>query len=199
MKIVLIDDHPLVTASLADRLRSLGHDVSVHFTLQEARQSLQSEVTDLGILDIDLGGDQGTDLLLDRALADCLPATVVILSGTTDRDEIVMALYSGAHAFVTKSIPFDDVVTAVLDAIHYTDADEPVMWVPAERRFKPASDIFPRGVVLSPRERDVFRLLRRGLTDKAIASELERSVHTIRVQIRSILRKRGKTRRSVHY
>jgi DNA-binding NarL/FixJ family response regulator len=199
MKIVLIDDHPLVTASLADRLRSLGHDVFVHFTLQDARRFVQSEATDLCILDIDLGGDQGTDLLLDPALADCLPSTVVILSGTTDRDEIVMALYSGAHAFVTKSIPFDDVVKAVLDAVQFADFDEPVMWAPAERCFKPASEMFPRGVVLSPRERDVFRLLRRGLTDKAIATELERSVHTIRVQIRSILRKRGKTRRSVHY
>jgi len=197
MKILIIDDHPLVTASLADQLRRLGHETAVAFTLDEGRHHLLAGGWDMCVLDLDLCGRPGYELLADGGLAGRLPPCVAILSGTTDPDLIAMVLDGGAHAFISKNIPFEDVVHALLGAaMGALPQDEPGIWMQDSRSFRACGSVFPRTAMLSPRERDVFLLLRQGLSDKSIAAELGRSVHTVRVQLRSIMRKRNSNRRS---
>lgn len=185
----------MVTDGISARLRSNGHEVMGARDLTGARSQLLSRPFDLLVLDLDLGGEFGTDLLGDEALAPHLPARTVILSGTSDRDEIAIALNHGAQAFVAKSLPFEDVVHAVESALALPDSDEPFLWDEAMAAFVTMSFLFPKGTLLSPQERKVFALMRQGLQDKQIAGELDRSIHTVRVQIRSILRKRGSRRR----
>jgi DNA-binding NarL/FixJ family response regulator len=195
MDILIVDDHPLVTVGLSDRLRGLGHRVEVCHTLADASQRIRAQSFDMCVLDLDMGGKRGTQIMADPTLADKLPECIVVLSGTRDRDEIVGALEAGAHAFLSKSIPFEDVIEGILSAPQAYRGGEPGMWVQEVRAYVPLGVVYPRGSTLSKREREVFQLLRRGNSDKAIAQELGRSVHTIRVQIRSILRKRGSPRR----
>ena len=195
MDILIVDDHPLVTVSLSERLRGLGHRVDVCHTMGDAGARMRSQSFEMCVLDLDMGGKRGTQILADPALAGRLPECIVVLSGTRDRDEIVGALEDGAHAFLSKSIPFEDVIEGLLAAPHAYRGGEPGLWVQEVRAYVPLGVVYPRGSSLSKREREVFYLLRRGNSDKAIAQELGRSVHTIRVQIRSILRKRGSPRR----
>lgn len=117
------------------------------------------------------------------------------MSGSSDRDEIAIALDHGAQAFVAKSLPFEDVVRAIETTLTLPAGDEPFLWDEGADGFVPISTLFPKGTLLSPQERKVFALMRQGLQDKQIAAELDRSIHTVRVQIRSILRKRGSRRR----
>jgi DNA-binding NarL/FixJ family response regulator len=180
---------------LVETLRSLGHLVEVSFTLEDGERQLRARHIDLCVLDLDMGGKRGSQILIDPALVDLMPDCVVVLSGTGDRDEIVGVLEDGAHAFLPKNIPFADVIDGLLSAPLAFRDGEPGVWVQEVRSYVPLGVVFPRGSALSPREREVFRLMRRGLSDKSIAQELARSVHTIRVQIRSILRKRGSVRR----
>jgi DNA-binding NarL/FixJ family response regulator len=212
MSILIVDDHPLVTEGLAARLRLLGHTVGVACSLEAARDVLRETSYSDCVIDIDLGGRLGTELLTDPDLTPYLPARIIILSGSTDPDDIVMALDRGAVAFVPKSIPLDDVIAALVMATGFappprpgpadeapqqngTRASQPQVWDPDVRGFVPLSQIFRKGSVLSPREREVFMLIRQGLSDKEIAARLRRSIHTIRVQVRSITRKRGTKRR----
>lgn len=192
MHILIIDDHPLVTDGIAASLRTKGFEVTVSHTLEDCKQHLESGAYDLLSLDLDLGGCFGTDLLTEnRVLPPC-----VILSGTTDRDEIAMALDYGAKAFIPKNIPFDHVVRAIEMATSLPNAaEEPFLWDDTTCAFAPLSSLFPKGTLLSPQERKVFQLMKEGLQDKQIAADLDRSIHTVRVQIRSILRKRGSKRR----
>jgi two-component system, NarL family, nitrate/nitrite response regulator NarL len=195
MNILLVDDHPVVTVAIGARLRELGHAVEVSHTLVDAGRRIAARHVDLCVLDLDMGGTPGTRLLIDPALVEKLPDTIVILSGTRDRDEIVGALEDGAHAFLPKAIPFEDVIEGILAAPEAYRGGEPGVWVQEVRAYVPLPVVYPRGSTLSRREREVFRLMRRGYSDKAIADSLNRSIHTIRVQIRSILRKRGSARR----
>jgi len=195
MEILIVDDHPIVTVSLAERLRVLGHHVDACHTLGDAGARIRSQIFDMCVLDLDMDGTRGTQLLADPTLATRLPECIVVLSGTRDRDDIVDALEAGAHAFLSKSIPFEDVIEGLLTAPQAYRGGEPGIWVQEVRAYVPLGVVYPRGSALSKRERQVFQLLRRGSSDKAIAQELGRSVHTIRVQIRSILRKRGAQRR----
>jgi two-component system nitrate/nitrite response regulator NarL len=195
MNILIVDDHPLAAVGLADRLRTMGHHVIVCHTIEDASRQLRDQRFELCALDLDMGGRRGTELLADPSLSSHQPDCVVILSGTGDRDEIVGVLDEGAHAFLPKNIPFDDVIDGLMAAPEAYRGGEPGVWVQEVRAYVPLGVVYPRGSTLSKREREVFRLLRRGYSDKAIAQELRRSVHTIRVQIRSILRKRGTARR----
>ncbi|HEY1720531.1 MAG TPA: response regulator transcription factor [Magnetospirillaceae bacterium] len=195
MNILLIDDHPVVTVSLAARLRELGHLVDASHTLEDASRRIAAQHFELCVLGLDMHGVSGTRLLLEPALQEKLPDCIVVLSGTRDRDEIVGALEDGAHAFLSKTAPFDDVIEGILSAPEAYRGGEPGVWVQEVRAYVPLPVVYPRGSALSKREREVFRLMRRGFSDKAIADALDRSIHTIRVQIRSILRKRGSARR----
>jgi DNA-binding NarL/FixJ family response regulator len=195
MNILLVDDHPVVTVGLAGKLRELGHLVEVSHTLEDAGRRMVAHHIELCVLNLDMNGVPGTRLLLEPALQEKLPDCIVVLSGTRDRDEIVGALEDGAHAFLSKSAPFDDVIEGILSAPEAYRGGEPGVWVQEVRAYVPLPVVYPRGSALSKREREVFRLMRRGFSDKAIADTLGRSIHTIRVQIRSILRKRGSARR----
>ena len=156
----------------------------------------RNEPYDLCILDINLPDGPGTNLLSDSSLSERLPPLCLLLSGTSDRDEILMALHAGANAFISKSVEFSDLMKAINLLIDLPESPrEPLFWDQNNNQFVRVAEAFPKGTVLSPREREVFALMRRGMQDKEIAFALKRSIHMIRVQVRSIRRKRGVTRR----
>ncbi len=197
MRLLLVDDHPLVAAGLRDALAHLNAEVILAHSLAEARERLLDETFDSWILDINMPDGIGTKLLREPDLSDRLPQKCLLLSAATDPDDIAMALDEGATAFVSKSINSQDLIKAIEQFLRLPiPLPEAQVWDQARATFVPAREVFPRGTVLSPREREVFTLMREGLHDKVIAYRLGRSIHTVRVQIRAIRRKRGKTRRA---
>ncbi|MGQ0663453.1 MAG: response regulator transcription factor [Pseudomonadota bacterium] len=196
MQILLVDDHPLVAAGIAGGLEAIGHRITLARNLAEARRCLAERRFDMGLIDLNLPDGKGVDLLDDPELHDRLPGRVLVVSGAHDADEIVMALDGRSAAFISKTVPYEDVMAAIaLLAEMPAMPTAPLYWEPDRKAFVPVKDVFRRGVVLSPKERDVFALMRQGLSDKAIAFKLSRSIHTVRVQIRSIRRKRHTSRR----
>ena len=196
MRVLIVNDHPLVAAGFMAGLTANGQTASVAHSVAEAGEMLHAEDYDLCILDINLPDGPGTNLLSDRSLSERLPPLCLLLSGTSDRDEILMALHAGASAFISKSVEFSDLMKAINLLIDLPESPrEPLYWDQINNKFVRVAEAFPKGTVLSPREREVFALMRQGMQDKKIAFALERSIHTIRVQIRSIRRKRGVTRR----
>lgn len=196
-QVLLVDDHPLVGASLTQAIERLNASVTLVATLEEARRALLSAAFDILLLDINLPEGWGPDLLKDSTLIGHLPDRRFLVSGALDPDEIMMAFDDGAQGFISKALPLDDLLAAV-SAVITGPADwaDPVVWHAEDGCFRPAVDVFPRDSLLSPRERDVFRHMRNGDQDKEIAHKVGRSIHTVRVQIRSIRRKRGLSRRA---
>ncbi len=145
MNLLLIDDHPIVTIGLAAKLRDLGHLVEVSHTLEDASRRIAAQHFELCVLDLDMNGISGTRLLLEPTLQDKLPDCVVVLSGTRDRDEIVGALEDGAHAFLSKTVPFDDVIEGILSAPEAYRGGEPGVWVQEVRAYVPLPVVYPRG------------------------------------------------------
>lgn len=192
----MVDDHPMVMEGIAASLRRRGHDVSTARDVAGAREALKQAATlDLLVLDYNLPPGSGADLLADPKVA--LPPCVAILSGMTDPEDILAALELGAHAFIPKSIEPDHLIRA-LEELPGLGVDEELGWLWDTRQacYVRASKAFPRGTVLSPQERKVFMFLRRGLLDKQIAEELKLSIHTVRVHVRGIRRKRSTRRRA---
>lgn len=199
MRFLIVDDHPLVSAGLESSLKMEwpSSSISIASNLAQAKTLLRTQEFDAAIVDINLPDGQGGQLFSDPELAGHYPRHSLILSGSNDRDDIFAALSRGATAYVSKSADFKDLMQAVCKLSALDPESGPYWYDTAAGQYVPARNLFPRGSVLSTREHEIYSLIRDGLSDKEIAFRTGRSIHTVRVQIRSIRRKRGgETRRA---
>jgi DNA-binding NarL/FixJ family response regulator len=192
MHILILDDHPMVLSGLAATLRARGHRIDTARDAASALALIAQTPPNLALFDYHLAESNVEQLLANPAVRTI--ATIVILSGMTDPEDILGALEEGAHAFIPKSIEPDDLGTAL--EILADTAARPLIWKTEAGQFIPVENAFPKATTLTHKEREVFRHLRRGLLDKQIADQLGLSIHTVRVHLRAIKRKRGSSRRA---
>jgi DNA-binding NarL/FixJ family response regulator len=104
VKVLLVDDHPLILAALQSVIQGLGDDVTVHgvSSEREARAALKRDPDyDLVLLDLQLGDSDGFDLLADlRKLYPALP--IVVVSASDRASDVIRAIDAGAMGFVPK-------------------------------------------------------------------------------------------------
>jgi len=191
-RVLIVDDQRLLADSLclALRLEGLEPVVAPVTNRNDLMELVRADPPALVLLDLALGdalGD-GVDLV-----APCVEAgsRVLVLSGTTDTMWVAAALEQGACAAIDKGIPFDQLLTRVLQAAH----GEPVLRS-AERqrlldqlrshRASRARDLAPYER-LTPREQQVLRALGRGLTVSRIAEGWVVSEATVRSQVHAVL------------
>lgn len=195
-RVLFVDDHPLVLSSLAEMLRHLGFEVKTAGGLNEALLHIgKKNIFDMVLLDINLGQSNGLDLLEKADLR--LLGKVVMLSGIAESEWVLHGFEKGAFGFIPKSIEPDEIIAAIsamLPALKLQCSGW--VWDSASKKLMDAQDYFPRSATLTSKEREVFMLLRTGKLDKQIADELKLSIHTVRVHLRAIKRKRGHNRRS---
>lgn len=105
MKVLLIDDHPLILSALQSVIQELGDDVTVvgAATARIGREKLKNETGfDLILLDLNLGDSDGFDVLVEfRATYPELP--VVVVSASDRYSDVIRAVDAGAMGFVPKS------------------------------------------------------------------------------------------------
>lgn len=121
MKIVLVDDHPLIRDSVDALLRKFNVE-SVLLkagTLHEGLRRLEEDPdVDLVLLDLQLPDTSGLDGL--RTLKQTYPEIpVVVLSATEDAETILAALNNGATGYIPKSSPPDTLLAAIDLVIHH--------------------------------------------------------------------------------
>ena len=104
MKVLLVDDHPLVLSALQTVLQSIGSGTTVvgAASAAAARAALQADDDfDLVLLDLALGDADGFDVLAEFRAAS--PATPVVVVSASDRtSDVIRAIDSGAMGFVPK-------------------------------------------------------------------------------------------------
>ena len=115
MKVLLIDDHPLILAALQAVIAGLGDDVTVRgvATEREARAALQQDPDqDLVLLDLHLGASDGFALLAElRGLYPALP--IVVVSASDRASDVIRAIDAGAMGFVPKRASNDTLFEAL--------------------------------------------------------------------------------------
>ena len=115
MKVLLVDDHPLILAALQSVIRGLGDDVTVVgvSTEKEARAALKRDPDyDLVLLDLQLGASDGFDLLSD--LRKAYPALPIVVVSASDRaSDVIRAIDAGAMGFVPKRASNDTLFEAL--------------------------------------------------------------------------------------
>jgi DNA-binding NarL/FixJ family response regulator len=220
MKVLLIDDHPLILSALQSVIEGLGGDVTVvgAGSARAARETLKADPDfDLVLLDLHLGDADGFDLLVE--LRSTYPAVPVVVVSASDRtSDVIRAVDAGAMGFVPKRASTESLYEAlhmVMSGGIYvppmTMGSEPpspklegdtvpsVLQVVREH----AQDSgFQSGAVrlaelgLTPRQTEVLGLLLKGQPNKLIARELNLSVETVKDHVAAVLRTLGVSSRT---
>ena len=104
MKVLLIDDHPLILQALQSVIQSLGSDTTVvgAGSARAARETLKADSDfDLVLLDLHLGDADGFEVLVEfRKTYPALP--VVVVSASDRHSDVIKAIDLGAMGFVPK-------------------------------------------------------------------------------------------------
>lgn len=195
VRVFLVDDHALFRAGVRAELDSITDEVDVvgeAGSVAEAVVGINHVRPDVVLLDVHMPDGGGAEVL--RQVRTTLPEVVFLALSVSDAAEDVIAVIrAGARGYVTKTISSQELVRAVVrvsegDAVFSPRLAGFVLDAFADRPgAAPISD--PELDLLTPRERDVLRLLARGYAYKEIASELFISVKTVETHVSSVLRK----------
>ena len=196
IRVLLVDDHPTSREPLAALLEREG-DVAVvgeAGSLAEARALLGRVLVDVAVVDLDLPDGSGVELI--RGLRRANPAaSALVLTASRDRVVHARAVEAGAAGVLTKAARTREIVEAIrrLHAgdtlISPREAVELLRLAGEEReRGRAERQALAR---LTPREREVLRLLAEGLDNKAIADRLSLSPDTARTHVVKLLAKLG--------
>jgi len=187
MKILVVDDHPLILGALATLLPQLGSGIVVRAAAhaEEAVAILDSEPdVALVLLDLGLPGARGQDVLADFLL-DYPGVPIVILSATDDDATVNAALAAGARGFIAKTAR----APALLEALRQV-VDGAVCRA-GDRAVPVAGTGADRGALvpgLTARQGDVLRLIAQGKPNKVICRDLRLSEGTVKVHVSAVLR-----------
>jgi FixJ family two-component response regulator len=180
--IYLVDDDPSFLRALSRRLRGEGYEVECFDSVEEFLGRRRSEIPACAVLDLQMPGPGGLELQETLAQADD-PLPVVFLTAHGDVPSSVRAMKGGAVDFLRKPVRGDDLLGAIQLALTRGAA------LRDERRQK--REWSTRYERLSPREREVFVLVVRGLPNKQIADVLGVSERTVKAHRSQVMHKMG--------
>ncbi len=188
--VYLVDDHRLflsgVKAELAEDFRIVGSAFDVDTAIVEIR-GLNPDVV---LVDVHM--PDGGGIAVIEGVAESNPDVKFLALSVSDQAEDVIAMIrAGARGYVTKTIEPPDLAEAVRrissgDAVFSPRLAGFVLdafagAIPAEKD--------PELDQLTPREKDVLRLIARGFAYKQVARKLEISIKTVETHVSSVLRK----------
>jgi two-component system, NarL family, invasion response regulator UvrY len=189
IRVLIADDHPVVRQGLkqillkTSNLMVTGEAADGHEALQKA----QSEPWDVMVLDINMPGRSGFDILkeLNR---DQSKLPVLVLSMHSEDDFAMHILKAGASGYLTKESAPTELVNAILKIVNGGKYISPTL---AEKLAfgKDFGPDRPLHESLSNREFQVMQMMGRGKTAMEIADELALSVKTVSTYRARILKK----------
>jgi NarL family two-component system response regulator LiaR len=190
IRVVIADDHRVVRDGLC-YLLSQEPDIEIVGEAGDGRQAVHvvaATSPDVLLLDLYMPGLGGHAVLAALHDAPHRPAVVVLTSATGD-EHLVRAMHAGATSYLLKTAPAEHVIAAIRDAAAGTASLSPELLTQLTRALRrpPPDPLQP----LSPRERDVLRLIARGHSNRQIARDLVIGEQTVKTHVRSILTKLG--------
>lgn len=191
IRVVLVDDHPLVREGIRQALSGPGFEVVGEAGDGQAALGIEQATPDVVILDINLPGISGIDLI--GACKAKWPGTKILMLSVHDHAEYVLeSVKAGANGYLRK----DSRPSELRDAIRAVFAGETRYAVVAgAKRDDPAPILAPaaasRLALLTKREREVLIGVATGKTNKDLAAELGLSVRTVESYRESMIRKVG--------
>jgi DNA-binding NarL/FixJ family response regulator len=186
IKLVLVDDHPLVLGGLK-QLLSAEPDFEVLATcgtVEEAWRAIDSHTPDVVILDLNLPGEDGLSLL--RRLDPSRPPAVVVLTASQDENQLLDVARQGARGIVLKAMA-PRILEDCVRAAHKGEFRLSVNGVDLAERLQERRTVESElEGLLTPRELQIVRLVALRLDNQQIAEKLSISVGTVKIHLHHV-------------
>ena len=190
IKVLVADDHPVVRKGLQSCLSRQGHLKVVGEAAdgEEALRKTRELSPDVVLMDISMPGMTG--LAVTEVLRKEAPQVkILVISVHSNKDCIFRVIKAGAHGYVSKEAPPEELIRAV-ECVH---SGEPFFseeiaraalseFVSSGGKIEPFSE-------LTPREREVLVAIAEGQSNKEIADRLDIGVRTIETHRERIMRR----------
>jgi len=178
--VFVIDDEPSVRASLERLIGSVGLQVQTFSTAKEFLKIKRSDGPACLVLDVRLPDLSGLELQQELTTAK-VSLPIVFITGHGDIPMSVRAMKAGAIEFLTKPFKEQDLLEAIHQGIDRNRA--------AQLLYAEVAYLRQHYSALTPREREVFRLVASGLLNKQIAGRLGTSEKTVKVHRGQVMHK----------
>lgn len=182
IRVLTVDDHPLIRAGLAAFLKTES-DIEVVAEAgngEEAIERYRELRPDIVLMDLSMPLMDG--LAATRAILEEFPdARVIVLTTYGGDEDIHRALEAGARGYLVKDMLVDEVMD-VVRAVHQGRRG-----IPHAVAAKLAEHT-PR-IPLTPRETEVLSLVAKGLSNGEVAGRIGRTEGTVKVHLKNILQK----------
>ena len=194
-RVFIVDDHGLFRSGVRSELGDQVDVVGEADDVEPAITRIAECIPDVVLLDVHLPGGGG-HLVAAATKAEHPDVRFLALSASDAPEDVIAVIRAGARGYVTKTISGPELI----DAIRRVAAGDAVFSprlagfvLDAFAALRPADEgrpsFDPEMDQLTPREREVLRLIARGYSYKEIARELFISVKTVESHVSSVLRK----------
>jgi len=189
ISVLVVDDHPLFRQGVVHTLGSVpdltvvGEATSGEEALKLARELLP----DVVLLDISMPGWNGL-VTAERISTACPASAIVMLTVSEDKDKLLAAFKAGARAYVLKGVSPQELASVIRSSargdVYVSPSLAVEMLVSLTRGHAPDSL-----QELTSREREILRLIGKGLTNREIGAQIFLSEKTIKHHVTNILQK----------
>jgi DNA-binding NarL/FixJ family response regulator len=193
IRLMIVDEHPLVRWALT-QIAGDQPDINVVGEVANAAEGVnQAYAFRPDVVTVDCSQPNSDGWLLVRNLRDSNPTLgIVVLTASGTDDELFRALDAGASAFVAKSAPIVEVISAIRHSAFASGSFSAAGLAVALRRRRETS----QRTALSAREAQILLLLHDGMSVPAIAKELYVSLSTAKTYVARLYDKLGARNRA---
>ncbi|MEA0563223.1 MULTISPECIES: response regulator transcription factor [Lysinibacillus] len=179
IKVLLLDDHPLVMEGLKNRLER-EQDMQVVETFSDPLEVIKRIGTlkpDVAVIDISMPGMTGFDLAVEIKRTYDMAIKMIVLSGYVYDEYVQKAYEIGIHAYLSKQATYPQIINAIRQSM-------------LGLRLVPENiTTLPRADQLTPTEKAVLKQIALQKTNKEIARELAMSQRTVEYHMAAINQK----------
>ena len=195
LRVLLIDDHTLFRVGLEGLLSSRGLEIvaSVGSGIEGLRL-VDTLKPDIILLDMRMPGINGLEVLKQLKELN-LEIPIVMLTTSTDENDLLESLRQGAQGYLLKDMEPDELVLALTDIVSGKTVVAPdlapILAKAVQGGNNNKQDESERSPFseLTPRETEILGLLAEGQSNKTIARNLGISDGTVKLHVKAILRK----------
>ncbi|WP_414688546.1 response regulator transcription factor [Mycobacterium sp.] len=190
VRVVVGDDHPLFRDGV---VRALTSSDAIEVVAEaddglSALEAIRTHSPQVALLDYRMPGMDGAQVAA-AVLRDELPTRVLLVSAHDESAIVYKALQDGAAGFLSKESTRSELVNAVLDCAKGRDVVAPGLAAGLAGEIRRRAE--PEGPTLSPREREVLKMIAAGSSIPTMAKELFLAPSTVKTHVQRLYEKLG--------